>query len=455
MSDEFSIHALIERVGGYGERVFLATADATYSYADLIAALNAWDERLAGIDLGRGVVGLATDYSLTGVAALLALWRRGACVALLPRGAAADASYAKSGRLSYRLVIDDESPDAVPEPLGPAEDHPLLERLRDAGRPGLILFSSGSSGEPKAILHDLTRFLTKFSKPGKQLVTYAFLVFDHVAGQDTMLYTMNAGGVLVASPTRRPKAVAKMLERHSVQVLPASPTFLNLLLTSGAHEAHDLSSLEIITYGSEPMNQDVLDGLATALPGARIIQKYGTSEFGAVRSRSKSNTSLFINIKEDETQAQVRDGILWIQSPGTMLGYLNAEAAFDADGWICTGDMVEQDGDWLRILGRASDLINVGGEKVIPAEVENCIMELDFVIDATVRGEANPLTGTMVAADVMVNDLRDVDDAKAKREVVKEIRKHCRGKLAPHKVPAKVLFTERSSATERQKKIRR
>ena len=246
-----------------------------------------------------------------------------------------------------------------------------------------------------------------------------------------------------------------MVEQHAVQVLPASPTFLNLMLTSGAHEEFDLSSLDIITYGSEPMNQDVLEGLARALPRARIIQKYGTSEFGAIRSQSKSNTSLYINIKQDETQAQVRDGILWIRSPSTMLGYLNAEAEFDEDGWICTGDMVEQDGDWLRILGRASDLINVGGEKVIPSEVESCIVELDFISDATVRGEANPLMGTIVAADVVTTAQRDVSDPKVKRAVVKEIRQHCRAQLAPHKVPVKVQFVEAGRATERQKKIRR
>ena len=454
MSEEFSIHALIDRLNAYGDRAFLAASERTYSFAELISAVDDWDQRFEDVDVASRVVGLAADYSLDGIAALLALWRRGSCVALLPQGAADDAAYAKSGRLGYRLVVSGGETRAI-EDLGAADGHPLLEQLRRSGHPGLILFSSGSTGEPKAILHDLTRFLTKFERPGKRLVTYAFLVFDHVAGQDTMLYTMNAGGTLVTSPTRRPRAVAKLIERHAVQVLPASPTFLNLMLTSRAHEAFDLSSLKIITYGSEPMNQEVLDGLAEALPGARIIQKYGTSEFGAVRSRSKSNTSLFINIKEDETQAQVRDGILWIRSPGTMLGYLNAEAEFDEDGWICTGDMVEQDGDWLRILGRASDLINVGGEKVVPAEVESCIMELDFVVDATVRGEANPLTGTMVAADVVVGDARDVSDAKNKREVVKEIRRHCRTRLAPHKVPVKVLFAETANATERQKKIRR
>ena len=343
---------------------------------------------------------------------------RGACVALLPQYAAADANYANSGRLAYRLVVDaDDSGDV--QRLAAPEDHHLLKSLRDAGNPGLILFSSGSSGEPKAVLHDLNRFLTKFEKPGKRLVTYGFLVFDHVAGQDTMLYTMNAGGTLVTSPTRRPSAVAKMVEQHAV----SGAAGLSNVSQPDVDErrARRVRSVQSryhhLRFRADESRRS--RGLARALPGARIIQKYGTSEFGAIRSQSKSNTSLYINIKQDETQAQVRDGILWIRSPSTMLGYLNAEAEFDEDGWICTGDMVEQDGDWLRILGRASDLINVGGEKVIPSEVESCIVELDFISDATVRGEANPLMGTIVAADVVTTAQRDVSDPKVKRAVVK------------------------------------
>lgn len=453
-NSRFTVDQLIERLRTLGDRPFLATGNGQNTYSELTAAIDEWRGRLADVDLARGVVGLATDYSLQGVAALLALWSQGACVALLPRQAVDDPAYARSGHLARRFVVGlDERDDH--EELEPPDDHPLLGRLRAQGSAGMILFSSGSSGEPKAVLHDLNRFLTKFEKPGKRLVTFAFLVFDHVAGQDTLLYTINSGGTLVTSETRRPRAVAKMIEAHAVQVLPASPTFLNLLLASRAHEAFDMSSLEIITYGSEPMSQEVLQSLADAFPTTRVIQKYGTSEFGAIRSQSKSSTSLFINIKQDETEAQIRDGLLWIRSPTTMLGYLNADAQFDEDGWICTGDMVEQDGDWLRILGRASDLINVGGEKVIPSEVEACILELDFVADVTVRGEANPLAGNIVTADVMVSDSRDVSEPALKREVVKEIRRHCREALAPYKVPVKIEFVDAPMSTERQKKIRR
>ena len=67
-----------------------------------------------------------------------------------------------------------------------------------------------------------------------------------------------------------------------------------------------------------------------------------------------------------------------------MLGYLNAPQPFDEDGWFNTQDKVEQDGEWIKILGRVTDIINVGGQKVYPAEIESALLELDEITDATV-----------------------------------------------------------------------
>lgn len=454
MSSEFSVDALIDRLQSYGDDVFLRSRDGEHTYADLIAAVNSWRSKLQGVDRSHGVVGLVSDYSLHGVAALLALWSMRTCVALVPGHAAGDESYANSGHLGYLLTVDEQGLTEL-KTLASPHRHELLDRLDTSGNPGLILFSSGSSGEPKAVLHDLHRFISKFEVPGKKMVTYAFLVFDHVAGQDTLLYTLNAGGSLVTSRSRRPLAVAELVQEFSVEVLPASPTFLHLMLASGADQQFDMRSVKIITYGSEPMGKETLARLAEACPHARIIQKYGTSEFGAVRSKSRSDTSLFIKIKQDEVQTQIRDGLLWVKSSGTMLGYLNASAAMDEDGWICTGDMVEQEGEWLRILGRASDLINVGGEKVIPAEVESILVQADNVIDAVVRGESHPLTGMIVAADVMIAPERDISESKSRRELVKEIRRHCQAHLSNYKIPVKFRFSSGAVTTDRQKKLRR
>jgi acyl-CoA synthetase (AMP-forming)/AMP-acid ligase II len=122
---------------------------------------------------------------------------------------------------------------------------------------------------------------------------------------------------------------------------------------------------------------------------------------------------------------------------------------FDADGWFNTQDQVEVDGDFIRILGRVSDIINVGGQKVYPAEVEDVILDLDNIVDVAVIGEAHPLLGQIVVAKVVLRTPEPVDDLK------RRIRAACRAHLAGYKAPAKVMVTEESFHTARQKKIRR
>ena len=103
----------------------------------------------------------------------------------------------------------------------------------------------------------------------------------------------------------------------------------------------------------------------------------------------------------------MREGLLEIRAESSMLGYLNAPSPFTDDGWFMTGDAVEQQGEYFRILGRASDLINVGGRKVYPAEVEAVIAEVENVKDVSVAGEAHPFTGQVVVVDGALTTERD------------------------------------------------
>lgn len=148
-------------------------------------------------------------------------------------------------------------------------------------------------------------------------------------------------------------------------------------------------------------------------------------------------------------ETRVVDGILQIRSRMSMMGYLNAPSPYDADGWFNTQDEVEVDGEWLRFKGRRSEIINVGGEKVYPAEVESVIMELDHVVDATVGKEPHPFTGSIVVAEVRLDRPEDP------RELVKRVRAHCFARLPSFKVPVKVRLAESDRITERFKKARR
>ena len=131
-----------------------------------------------------------------------------------------------------------------------------------------------------------------------------------------------------------------------------------------------------------------------------------------------------------------------------MLGYLNAPSPFSADGWFMTGDEVEVDGEYFRILGRRSELINVGGEKVYPAEIESVLQQVENVAEALVYGEKNPITGNIVCANVR---LLEPEDAKA---AVLRIKKYCRANLPTFKVPVKINIVEADLHGERYKKMR-
>jgi long-chain acyl-CoA synthetase len=140
--------------------------------------------------------------------------------------------------------------------------------------------------------------------------------------------------------------------------------------------------------------------------------------------------------------------VLWIRSETAMLGYLNAPNPFDEDGWYNTEDAVEVDCPYVRILGRTTDLINVGGQKVYPAEVEDVLMEMSNIVEATVWGHASPVTGQVVAARLGLAHPEDQESLE------RRVHYFCRGRLAAYKVPLYIEIADGSHHGERFKKIR-
>jgi long-chain acyl-CoA synthetase len=424
--------------------------DRAFTFRDVEEKRLEWLGLLGVKEIQPGqVVGLRADYSPEAISLFLALLSNRNIVALISPHTSNEEILLRESQAKFVFNLDKDGSWQWEKRKSNGDDHPLLNVLREANSAGFVLFSSGSTGKPKAVLHDLDKFLIKFTTASKRLRTITFLLFDHIAGIDTLFYGLWTGGVQVLPEKRDVKYICDLVERHRVEVLPTAPTFLNMLSLSGEYEHHDLSSLRIVTYGSERMSPSLLLKLNTILPQCRFIQKYGTSEFGSPRSKSRGSNDLWINIENSECEVKVVDHILWVRSPAAMMGYLNAPSPFDEDGWLCTGDEVVVDGEWLQILGRKSELIIVGGEKVYPAEVEDAILEVEDVVDVVVKGEAYPLTGQIVYALVQIKDMnQDVD------EITKAIRKHCRTKLEPYKVPVKVKLTCQPLASSREKKYR-
>jgi long-chain acyl-CoA synthetase len=422
---------------------------ARFSYGDIAASV---ERALADID-ARGiapgsVVGLEGDFSPNSIALFLALVEK-ACIVVPQSNVSRKARAAKDRIAEVEHYYRVDAEDVVSfETTGQRADHPLYRTLAERRHPGLVLFSSGTSGEPKAAVHDFTFLLEKFAVPRPALRTLNFLLFDHWGGLNTLLHTLSNAGTTVTVRDRSPEAVCRLIAEFAIKLLPATPTFLNLLLVSGAWKNHDLSSLEIISYGAEPMPQSTLDRLHVVFPTVRLQQTYGLIEVGVLRSKSRENGSLWVKVGGEGYATRIVDGMLQIKTASTILGYLNAASPMTEDGWFMTGDAVEQDGEWLRILGRNSEIINVGGEKVYPNEVESVIQAMDNVAEVTVYGEKNPLIGNIVCARLRLIAPEEPAALTAR------VKSFCQSRLERYKVPVKVTVLAEEQYGDRFKKMR-
>ncbi|MDQ3472646.1 MAG: fatty acid--CoA ligase family protein [Acidobacteriota bacterium] len=427
--------------------------DQSYSYSWLIERFHSLRNEIIerGIESGAVVI-LEADFSPTAVMLFLALADHG-CI-LVPLTTSVGAKKHEFIEIAQgEFVVEVKGDDSFSvKTINNRAEHSLYAQLRADAHPGLVLFSSGSTGESKAALHDLDALFEKFKIPRRRLRTISFLLYDHIGGVNTMLYTLANAGCLVTVAERSPDEVLHAIERYKVELLPTSPTFINLILLSEAFKRHDINSLTTITYGTEPMSVTTLKRFHELFPAITLLQTYGLSEVGIMRSKSKSSDSLWVKIGGEGYETRVVDGVLQIKAKSAMRGYLNAPSPFTADSWFDTGDAVLVEGEYLKILGRTSELINVGGEKVYPIEIESVILELDSVAEATVYGEKNPITGQIVCANITPVETLIVVD---RPDFIARVKQHCRQKLQAFKVPVRINIVTDKQHTERFKKMRR
>jgi acyl-coenzyme A synthetase/AMP-(fatty) acid ligase len=434
-----------------GETAALIENGQRLSYAALAdrILLAMADLRQGGVEAGN-VVALHSDYSIDGIGAFFALAALGAVVAPvtnLTPGTVETLQGACGVRWLYRPGGD----RAFTRWPGDVE-HPLFAKLRQRRTSGLILLSSGSTGKPKAILHDLDALLDlrKSVRANRRLKILLLLMFDHIGGINTLINTLFTGGTAIIAPERSPDAVCQLIAAHEVQVLPGNPTFLNLILIGRFQERFDLSSLRLITYGTEPMPEQLLYRLREAFPRVRLLQTFGTSETGIAATQSASSESTHFKISDADYEHRVVDGELQLRSKTQFLGYLNDDdAALTADGWFRTGDLVDVGADgYIKILGRSREVINVGGEKVLPLDLESLLLTHPLVADCVVYGMPNAITGQIVCADVLPSR------ATSRAELKRELQDFLKGKVERFKIPAQIRMVSEIETSERFKKRR-
>ncbi|QGW89115.1 AMP-binding protein [Enterobacter asburiae] len=387
----------------------------------------------AGIRAGS-IVTVIADYHPDSLASLLALIKLKAVVQ--PMTGLNEATLMRNCEIccsEFRLSVTGNGFQGIAA-TGMKSEHALIATLRRDGQAGLIIMSSGTTGQSKAIVHNLEQLICAIKPSQEPKTVISFLLFDHIGGINTMLSAFASGNCLVIPEKRTPECISDAVSQYQVDVLITSPSFLNLMILKHCFESPELRILKQINYGSEVMPESILRYLTEKLPTTKMTQAYGLSEAGVIKTRSDNSQSTFIRIVDDGVNVRVRENKLEILSKTSMLGYLNAPSPFTEDGWLITGDVVEMRGDSFRIMGRDNDVINVGGEKVYPGEVEDIILQLDGVEDVVVSAEANPILGNMVVAKIKASNSMDV--IQLRREVILWCKKH----LPLFKVPQKIIF---------------
>lgn len=430
------------------DEIALVYKENEYTYKWLINRVEFYKKELLSNNRipSGAIVSIRSEYKPESIALMLALIDNGNCLVPISNEVKNLDEYYKISEVEFIInLVDDElefkSTNNKPQ-------HEILKKLKEKKSPGLVIFSSGSTGKSKASVHDFLPILDKFKVKRLSQKTISFYLFDHIGGVNTILYILSNGGTIIPIEDRNPENVCKIIEKYKVEHLPLTPTFLSMILISKAYEKYDISSLKTVSYGTEVMPESTLKIFNELFPDIQLRQAYGLSELGILRSKSRSSDSIWLKVGGEGYETKIKNDILYIKAKSAMLGYLNAPSPFDDEGWFNTQDKVETDGEWIKILGRETDIINVGGQKVYPAEVESVLGEINNIESASVFGVENALVGNVVGAKVSLTEPEDLKSLK------KRIRSYCKERLESFKIPVHIEIVDGALVSSRFKKIR-
>jgi acyl-coenzyme A synthetase/AMP-(fatty) acid ligase len=314
-----------------------------------------------------------------------------------------------------------------------------------------LMLTSGTSGLPKIVGHTLDGLAGAIIAEGPARhpnATWAtFYDIRRYGGLQIFLRAVIGGGSMVLSePGESIADYVARLRAGAVTHISGTPSHWRKLLMSGA--AANFSP-RYVRLSGEIADQAVLDGLAQALPHASIGHAYASTEAGvgfAVDDGREGFPADLIGRNRDGVEMKVVDGSLRIRSHRTARGYIGADAPplTDTEGFVDTGDIVELRGERYHFVGRRGGIINIGGLKVHPEEVEAVINRHDAVRMSRARSRRSPITGGIVVADVV---LIDGTDAGRHETIRTEILGRCKDSLPAYKVPAVIRFVERLDVT--------
>lgn len=317
----------------------------------------------------------------------------------------------------------------------------------------VLLTTSGTTGKPKIAIHSLSALLGQIanvkSDSARWLLTFHPASF---AGLQVLLTALISESELVGTSAPTLANLADLFQKYQPTHVSGTPTFWRgVLLMLGSRKRDIL--LKQITIGGEAVDQDTLDMLSGMFPAARITHIYASTEAGvlfAVKDGHAGFPAQWLNHDIEGVSLRIKNGVLEVRSPRTMENYLtdSITKVRTEDGWIVTGDLVENIGNRVVFKGRIDDVINVGGAKVSPEEVEAILLKMPLVKEVRVFGQRNPLSGAVVTAEVVVPSGTDEDYAR------QAIYSFAKLHLENFKVPRILKFVPEISTNSSGKKSR-
>jgi len=429
--------------GAASERFFWDRgASACYSYLANGTSLGGRLGELAG----KSVL-LATGSQLTAALALIELDGIARRLTVLPPDA--DPSH-------FGALIAGAEVDAVVIDCGSSVSAALNLPVRVACAPAIgavervpapslqtewVLLTSGTTGVPKMVVHTLAALTAPFARkqPDGAVVWGTFYDMRRYGGLQIFLRAVLGGASFVLSNAGEP--IAQLLDRfarYGVTHLSGTPSHWRRALMSPAIRK---ISPHYVRLSGEIADQAILDGLRQAFPLVSIGHAYASTEAGlafAVNDGLAGFPASYVGPVRDGVEMKVEDSSLRIRSLRAASRYVGGNAALaDKDGFVDTGDIVELRGDRYVFAGRRGGIINIGGLKVHPEEVEAVINRHPQVRMSLVRPKRSPVTGSVVIADVVLKSGYENADGE-ENEVKGDILKLCRDALPLYKVPAAI-----------------
>jgi acyl-coenzyme A synthetase/AMP-(fatty) acid ligase len=334
---------------------------------------------------------------------------------------------------------------------------PALIERREVTASEWILLTSGTTGAPKLVAHSLASlagFLPR-QPPEPGSVWSTFYDIRRYGGLQIYLRAMLSGCPLVlSSPAEATEDFLARAGAHGVTHISGTPSHWRRALMSGAAGRLDP---KYVRLSGEVADQVVLDQLRATFPGARIGHAFASTEAGVafeVDDGLAGFPAEFLSGGARGVDMKVEDGTLRIRSQRIAGGYLGAAPAdlSAQDGYVDTGDLVELQGGRYYFRGRKGGVINVGGQKVYPEEVESVLNADPRVRMSLVRARRNPIMGAVVVADVVLNDPDAAE--RAAEDIKSELLQACRRALPGHKVPAMLRLVPTLELTAAGKLVR-